>query len=75
MNEAMVLNFSKICRLCLSDHQTLLPLFNTAEKVKEKIHTISPTIEVSVDVKQQSVKVRHKVYCGFYCAIRIIVFM
>jgi len=56
MNETMVLNFSRVCRLCLSDHKTLLPLFNTAEKVQEKIHTISPTIEVSVDVKQQSVK-------------------
>jgi len=54
MNETVVLNFSRICRFCLSDHKTLLPLFNTAEKVQEKIHTISPTIEVSVDVKQQS---------------------
>jgi len=56
MNETMVLNFSRICRLCLSDHKTLLPLFNTAEKVQEKIHTISPTIEVSVDFKQLSMK-------------------
>jgi hypothetical protein len=27
---------------------TLLPLFNTVENVQEKIHAISPTIEVSV---------------------------
>jgi hypothetical protein len=47
MNETMTLNFSKICRFCLSDHKTLLPLFNTAEKVQEKFHTISPKIEVS----------------------------
>jgi hypothetical protein len=74
MNGTMVLNFRKICRLCLSDHKTLLPLFNTAEKVQEKIHMISPTIEVSVDGKWQSVKEQHKVYCGFDCAIRIIIF-
>lgn len=48
MNGPMTLNFNKICRLCLSDHKTLLPLFNTVEKVQEKIHAISPTIEVSL---------------------------
>lgn len=47
MNGTRTLNFNKICRLCLSDHKTLLPLFSTVENVQEKIHTISPTIEVS----------------------------
>jgi hypothetical protein len=43
----MLLNFKEICRLCLESGNKLLPIFDTADKLQEKIQTISPTINVS----------------------------
>lgn len=43
----MLLNFKEICRLCLESGNKLHPIFDTADKLQEKIQTISPTINVS----------------------------
>lgn len=43
----MLLNFKEICRLCLESGNKLHPIFDTVDKLQEKIQSISPTINVS----------------------------
>jgi hypothetical protein len=46
--KAMLLNFKEICRLCLQSGNKLHPIFDTTDKLEEKIKTIAPTLNVSM---------------------------
>jgi len=43
----MALDFSNICRLCMQDQDSLLPLFEVENGLPAKIEAISTSIKVS----------------------------
>ena len=45
------MRLSEICRLCLCPETMFLPLYNSAENLHEKIHTISSRVKVSCSGK------------------------
>jgi hypothetical protein len=42
----MVVNFSNICRLCMGEKHSLLPLFDEGGSLPDRIMTLVPLVKV-----------------------------
>lgn len=47
----MVVNFTSMCRLCMGEKDSLLPLFDDAS-LPERITTLVPVLKVSLFISQ-----------------------
>jgi len=51
----MTENFDKICRLCMTQAEKLLPLFRQDENLPERVMCLSPGLKVSSMIMKQIV--------------------
>ena len=55
----MAIDFSNICRLCMQDEDSLLPLFEVENGLPAKIEAISTCIKVSCPCVNNAVCIKH----------------
>jgi hypothetical protein len=55
----MAIDFSNICRLCMQDEDSLLPLFEVENGLPAKIEALSSCIKVSCTCVYNAVCVKH----------------